>query len=60
MKETLEFGGVILALALMLLVCRAGLVYSLRVTSNWWWAMAFAVEKGRAEFRRLNEETRKM
>lgn len=60
MKESLEIGSFIAGVGLLLVVHRAGLVYSLRAVSNWWWSLAFAVEKGRAEFRRLNEETRKM
>ena len=42
-----------------LLVHRAGLVYSIRMIANWWYALAFAVEHFRAEFQRLNDEARR-
>lgn len=60
MIETLEFGAAIAVPGAVLLVHRAGLVYSIRMVANWWWALASAVEHFRAEFARLNMEARKL
>lgn len=59
MIETLEFGAAIAVPGVALVVHRAGLVYSIRMIANWWYALAFAVEHFRAEFARLNDEARR-
>ena len=60
MIETLEFGAAIAVPGVALMVHRAGLVYSIRMIANWWYALAFAVEHFRREFRRLNNEARQV
>ena len=59
MNEALTFGAFMMVPGAALLVHRAGLVYSIRMIANWWYALAFAVEHFRAEFRRLNDEARR-
>ena len=58
MTETLGFVGVTAPLIAALWVHHRGLVYSIRMIANWWYALAFAVEQFRGEFRRLNAEAR--
>jgi len=59
MNEALTFGAFMMVPGVSLLVHRAGLVYSIRMIANWLYALAFAVEHFRAEFRRLNDEARR-
>ena len=59
MTEALTLAGIMAVPGAALLVHRAGLVYSIRMIANWWYALAFAVEHFRAEFERLNDEARR-
>jgi len=60
MTEALQFGAAVAPFGLALLIHRQGLVYSIRMVANWWYALAFAVEQFRAEFRRLHDEARRV
>ena len=58
MSEAIQLGAFFGVAGLALLTHKRGLVYSIRCVANWWYALAFAVEHFRAEFRRLNGEAR--
>lgn len=60
MIETLSFGAMFGGAGIALVVHKKGLVYSLRVVANWWWAVAYGVAQFQREFALLNEETRHM
>ena len=59
-KEAIQFGAFFGVTGIALLTHKRGLTYSIRFVGNWWYALAFAVEHFRAEFRRLNDEANKL